>query len=150
MTISGSSVRQLARASTFAAVALLGLAVGGAPAVAEDDETPYVVAVQDISAKTGQPATLIAKVKMKDGYRFLRDYNHRVIMLSSADNGVAFERKSFRATLEGDELIFAVALKSTAPGQHPINGVLRVGYARDTTMMRMVTVPLIATVTGSE
>ena len=53
-------------------------------------------------------------------------------------------------TLDEDALVFEVPLRATKPGKHPINGVFRVGYIHGTDEMSMVSVPLIANVTGTE
>ena len=40
--------------------------------------------------------------------------------------------------------------KATKPGKHPINGLIRVGYIHGTDEMAMVSMPLVASVTGAE
>ena len=49
-----------------------------------------------------------------------------------------------------DALVFEVPLHATKPGKHPINGLFRVGYIHGTDELSMVSVPLIANVTGTE
>ena len=73
-----------------------------------------------------------------------------MIKLSSWDDGVAFEREVVPAEVEGDALVFAVGLRATKPGKHPINGLFRVGYIHGTDDMSMVSVRLIANVTGTQ
>jgi hypothetical protein len=73
-----------------------------------------------------------------------------VIELSSFDDGVAFERKVVAATVDGDALVFDVPLHATKAGKHPINGVFRVGFIQGTDNMYMVSLHLIANVTGTE
>jgi hypothetical protein len=41
-------------------------------------------------------------------------------------------------------------LKATKPGTHPINGLIRVSYIQGTDEMAMVSMKLIANVTGTE
>jgi hypothetical protein len=55
-----------------------------------------------------------------------------------------------RAKIEEGALVFAVPLRATKPGKHPVNGVFRVGYIHDTDEMAMVSLRLIASVTGTE
>jgi hypothetical protein len=43
-----------------------------------------------------------------------------------------------------------VGLRVTKPGKHPINGLFRVGYIHGTDEIAMVSLHLIATVTGTE
>jgi len=118
------------------------------PAVA--DESPaYAVEIRDVSAKVGEHAVIRATLRARDGYRVLASYNNRVIKLSAYD-GVLFERDMVPAELQDGALIFTVGLRATKPGKHPINGLFRVGYIQGTDQMAMVSVPLIANVTGTE
>ena len=122
---------------------------GGGQAVAEEPEA-YVVEVNDVTAKVGEPAVMRATLKARDGYRILKHYNNRVIELSSFDGGVAFESRMVPATFDEDTLVFEVPLHATKAGKHPINGIIRVGYIRGTDEMAMVSLRLIANVTGTE
>ena len=91
-----------------------------------------------------------ATLRIRDGYRILKGYNNRVIKLSSSDDGVAFDHEMVPATADEGELVFAIGLRATKPGKHPINGVFRVGYIHGTDEMSMVSLRLIASVTGTE
>jgi hypothetical protein len=146
---------------TFAVVAVTLISLGGSAvgwAVAEEpsavpvaqEPSAYVVEVSDVTAKVGEPAVMRATLKARDGYRILKHYNNRVISLSSLDDGVAFEQRMVPATLDEDTLIFEVPLHATKAGKHPINGVIRVGYIHGTDEMAMVSLRLIANVTGTE
>jgi hypothetical protein len=129
------------------AVGLTGLTAGS---VAADEPSAYVVNVSDVTAKVGEPAVMLATLKVRDGYRILTAYNNRVIRLSSWDDGVAFEQDMVPAKVEDGALVFKVGLKVTKPGTHPVNGLLRVGYIQGTDEMAMVSMKLIANVTGTE
>ena len=118
-------------------------------ALAEEPEA-YVVEVSDVTAKVGEPAVMRATLKARDGYRILKHYNNRVIELSSFDDGVAFEQRVVPATLDEDTLVFEVPLHATKAGRHPINGIIRVGYIHGTDELSMVSMRLIANVTGTE
>jgi hypothetical protein len=120
---------------------------GGGKAAADDPA--YVVEVADVTAKVGEPAVLHATLRPRDGYRVLKTYNNRVIELSSFDDGVTFDRRVVQATIRDDGLDFAIGLRATKPGRHPINGYFRVGYiAADE--FAMVSLRLIANVNGTE
>jgi len=139
-----------ARALTLIAAILVFLGAGtGVQAVAEEPSA-YDVQLSDVTAKVGEPAIMRATLKARDGYRILKHYNNRVIELSSFDDGVAFERKMVPATLDEDSLVFEVPLHATKAGKHPINGIIRVGYIHGTDEMAMVSLRLIANVTGTE
>ena len=133
----------------IAAILAALFASGGGRAVA-DEPSAYVVEVSDVTAKVGEPAIMRAILRVRDGYRILKAYNNRVIALSSFDDGVVFERKMVPAALEEGALVFEVGLRATKPGKHPINGLFRVGYIHGTDELAMVSVPLIANVTGAE
>jgi hypothetical protein len=136
------------RALIAAILVFLG-ASAGVQAVAEEPSA-YVVEVSDVTAKVGEPTVMRATLKARDGYRILKHYNNRVIELSSFDDGVAFERKMVPATLDEETLVFEVPLHATKAGKHPINGIIRVGYIHGTDEMAMVSLQLIANVTGTE
>jgi hypothetical protein len=145
----------LARLRAFALIVAVPttLATGCCgPAVAEDskDTAAYAVEVSDVTAKVGEPAVMHATLRIRDGYRILNAYNNRVIELSSFDDGVAFERRMVPATVQEGALVFAVGLRATKPGKHPINGFFRVGYIRGTEEMAMVSLRLIGNVIGTE
>jgi hypothetical protein len=141
-----------ARALIAAILVFLGTSAGGQAVAQELSQEPcaYIVEVSDVTAKVGEPAVIRATLKARDGYRILKHYNNRVIELSSFDDGVAFERRMVPATLDEDSLIFEVPLRATKLGKHPINGILRVGYIHGTDEMAMVSMRLIANVTGTE
>jgi hypothetical protein len=115
------------------------------------EESPaYAIEVSDVAAKVGERAVMQAKLHVRDGYRILQSYNNRVIKLSAEDDGVAFEQEMVRASIEEGVLVFAVPLRATKPGKHPVNGVFRVGYIHDSDEMAMVSLRLIASVTGTQ
>ena len=139
----------------FSAFTLIG-ALGTSPASlaserAQADESPaYVVEVPDVSAKVGEPAVLHATLRIREGYRVLESYNNRAIELSSLDDGVAFERRVVRGTIQEGGLDFAIGVRATKPGRHPINGYFRVGYIHGPDELAMVSLRLIANVNGTE
>ena len=138
------------RARPLIAAILIALgASAGVSAVAEEPSA-YIVEVSDVTAKVGDHAVMHATLRVRDGYRILEPYNNRVIQLSSYDDGVVFERKMVPAQLQEGALVFEVGLRATKPGKHPINGLFRVGYIHGADEMAMVSVPLIANVTGTE
>ena len=138
------------RAPTFAAMLVAALATSAGPHALAEESLPYSVEVTDVTAKVGEHAVMLAAVTLRNGYRLLEAYNNRVIQLSSYDDGVAFEHKVVNAAIREGALVFAIGLQPTKPGKHPINGVFRFGYIENGDTMRMISVPLIATVTGIE
>ena len=141
---------KVAAIAGFCGLALTGLGASfGGRALAEEPSV-YVVEVSDVTAKVGEPAVMLVTLRIRDGYRILKAYNNRVIALSSFDDGVVFERKMVPAALEEGALVFEVGLRATKPGKHPINGLFRVGYIHEPDELAMVSVPLIANVTGTE
>lgn len=132
-----------------AAILIAVAAIARGPASAEDSPA-YVVDLSGVTAKIGEPAVMLATLRVRDGYRILRAYNNRVIKLSSFDDGVVFDHEMVPAKLEDGSLVFAVGFRATKPGKHPINGLFRVGYIQGTGEMAMVSVRMIANVTGTE
>jgi len=138
------SVRRIADAPDCPRGDYLASDLGGAA-----DDPTYVVEVTDVTAKVGEPAVLHATLRPRDGYRVLKTYNNRVMELSSFDEGVSFDRRVVKATIRDEELDFAIGLRATKPGRHPINGYFRVGYiAADE--FAMVSLRLIANVDATE
>ena len=115
-----------------------------------DETSAYAVEVNDVSAKVGEPTVLHATLRVRDGYRVLESYNNRVMELSSFDDGVAFDRRVVRATLRDGELDFAIGVRPTTAGSHPINGYFRVGYIHGADEFAMVSLRLVAKVNGTE
>ncbi len=130
--------------------ALLGLASTGGLSADSGFARPIVVDLENVSGKVGEKTALVAKLTLRDGYKVLDSYRNRVIELSSSDDGVSFERKVVIGEIKDGNLEFVVGLTPTKPGPHPINGLFRVGYHDDAGRMDMVSLPLIATVTGTE
>lgn len=143
------------------ALAALALTFGAAPGVpgcarAEEPsamlaESPaYRVSVENVTAKVGTHAVMHAILRPKAGFRILKGYENRIARFSSADDGVTFDEKMVRGHLENDSLVFDIGVTPTKPGSHPINGVFRVGYIQGDSDLSMVSLPLIANVTGTE
>ena len=148
-------VRAGSRLIRFFCLALIAaLAIGrtslGFEQARADESPSYVEEVNDVSAKVGEPAVLHATLHIRDGYRVLQGYNNRVIELSSFDDGVVFERPVVRGTVQEGGLDFAIGLRATKPGRHPINGYFRVGYIHAPDEFAMVSLRLIANVNATE
>jgi hypothetical protein len=110
----------------------------------------YSVEVSDVFAKVGEHATMHITLRLRDGYKVLEAYTNRVGRFSSLDDGVAFDDKMVPGSVQANTLVFAVGVTPTKPGKHPINGLFRVGYIENSENMSMVSVPLIANVTGTQ
>jgi hypothetical protein len=120
-------------------------------AVAEEaSASAYTVEVSDVSAKVGETTVLVATLRPREGFKILHGYNNRVGQLSSWDDGVAFEKKVVSAEDEDGTLVFEIRVKPVSSGTHPINGVFRVGYVEVGTGLSMVSVPLMAKITGTD
>ena len=104
----------------------------------------------EITVVMDPPTVLHATLRVRDGYRVLQGYNNRVIELSSFDDGVAFERRVVGGTIQEGGLDFAIGVRATKPGRHPINGYFRVGYIHGTEEFAMISLRLIANVNGTE
>jgi hypothetical protein len=132
----------------------LGLAtLAGVPSLAAETEDAVTITVQDVSAKAGEKILIIATVTPRNGYRIAPAYNNRIMTLSAADDGVAFQEKLVRGSIQETALVFKVPVTPTKPGAHPINGIIRFAFVSsegDNTRLDIKSAPLIATVTGTE
>jgi len=113
------------------------------------EDPAYVVEVADVTAKIGEPAVLHAALRVRNGYRVLKTYNNRVMELSSLDGSVTFDRRVVPGIVRDEGIDFAIGLRATKAGRHPINGYFRVGYI-GTDEFAMVSLRLIAHVNGTE
>ena len=137
------------RSLVISVAVLAGIALASDASIAEDRGHPLVVSVENATAKVGAPTAIIAKVTVDEGWQVAPSYRNRIIELSSFDDGVEFEEEVVQGEVEEGSLVFGVGVTPTKPGTHAINGVFRVGYHNGQTM-EMVSIPLIATVTGTE
>jgi hypothetical protein len=132
--------------------AALGLAalVGSAPSFA-DSRVPFALEIENAAAKVGQPTAVRATVAPPEGMKLSSAYRHRLIELSAyEDRGVDFEDEVVIGTVQDDgSIVFEVGLTPTEPGEHPINGVMRVQFINGN-KSESKSIPLIATVTGTE
>ena len=112
------------------------------------EDPAYVVEVADVTTKVGEPAVLHATLRVRDGYHVLRTYNNRVMELSSLDGSITFDRRVVPGTVQDGGIDFAIGLRATKAGRHPINGYFRVGYI-GTDEFAMVSLRLIANVNGT-
>jgi hypothetical protein len=133
----------------MSAILAASMVSAGRP-VAADEQRPYTVEVHDVTAKVGEHAVMRVTLRPWKDYRILEAYNNRLGQFSSFDDGVAFERKTVRGTIQNGALVFTIDVQPTKPGKHPINGVFRVGYIENEDAMSMISVPLIASVIGSD
>jgi hypothetical protein len=129
---------------------LLSAGSGGGLAADSGFARPYVINLENVSGKVGAKTALVARLTLPDGYKVLDTYRNRVVQLSSYDDGVTFDRPVVEGSLKDNALEFVVGVTPTKPGAHPINGVFRVGYYNDDGRLDMVSLPLVATVTGTE
>lgn len=115
-----------------------------------EESAAYTVEVGDVTASVGGHEVMRATLRVRDGHRILPAYNNRVVALSSLGDAVVFDSEVVRGTVEDGALVFLVGVRPTTPGRHPINGIFRVGYITGDTEMSMVSLKLIANVTGIE
>ena len=138
-----STLRHSAGIGLFASALLVQ------PILAAEGDHPLDLHIENASAKVGEPTAVVATIVVQDGYKAMSSYRNRIIELSSFDEGVDFDQPVVVGTLEDGELVFNVRVTPTKPGEHPINGVFRVGY-HNGEQARMVSIPLMTTVTGTE
>ncbi|MGH6901117.1 MAG: hypothetical protein ACREIR_00095 [Geminicoccaceae bacterium] len=129
--------------------ALLGTALC-APTMA-DSRVPFTLAVENASAKVGEPTAVRATVAPPEGMKLSSAYRHRLIDLSVfEDHGVEFDDEVVIGAVQDDgSLVFEVGLTPTEPGEHPINGLMRVQFINGN-KSESKSIPLIAKVIGTE
>jgi len=144
------------RLSLFRFALFCVVVVGFAPlglGLAADAEDIATVSVEDVSAKVGEKAIIVAKIIPREGYKIADAYRNRLTTLSAADDGVEFQDKVVRGSMLDGNLVFKIRVTPKALGTHAINGVLRIGFVSGFDAdyhLDIKSVPLIATVTGTE
>ena len=134
-------------------VAAAGFLAPSNPGRAAETEDAVVLHVEDISAKVGEKATLVARLTFRDGYKVADSYRNRVSSLSAEDGGVEFENPVVRGVVQDDNLVFKIRVTPKQPGAHAINGLLRFGFVNSLDgdyHLDIKTLPLVAKVTGTE
>jgi hypothetical protein len=132
---------------------VLGFALPGGVGIAAEVQDAVIVSVEDASAKVGEKATVVAKITAREGYRIAEDYRNRITTLSALDDGVEFENKVVRGSMQDGDLVFKIRVTPKKPGAHAINGVLRFGFINSLDgdyHLDIKWMPLVATVTGTE
>jgi hypothetical protein len=129
--------------------ALIGIAPDGSSLA--DSRVPFALEVENAAAKVGEPTAVRATVVPPEGMTLSSVYRHRVIDLSAfEDRGVEFEDEVVIGTVQDDgSLLFEVGLTPTEPGEHPINGVMRVSFINGN-KSESKTIPLMARVTATD
>ena len=134
-------------------LAVLGFALPGGVGIAAEVQDAVIVSVEDASAKVGEKAIVVAKITAREGYRIAEDYRNRITTLSALDDGVEFENKVVRGSMQDGDLVFKIRVTPKKPGAHAINGVLRFGFINSLDgdyHLDIKWMPLVATVTGTE
>jgi hypothetical protein len=137
----------------FLSLTFAGLAPLGSASIAAEVQDAVIVNVEDASAKVGEKATIVAKITAREGYRIAEDYRNRITTLSALDDGVEFENKVVRGSMQDGDLVFKIRVTPKTPGAHAINGVLRFGFINSLDgdyHLDIKWMPLVATVTGTE
>lgn len=132
---------------------LVGLMPFARVGTAAETQDAVIVSVEDVSAKVGDKATIVAKVTPREGYKLAEDYRNRITTLSAADGEVEFDDKVVRGSMQDGSLVFKIRVTPKKPGTHAINGVLRFGFVNSLDgdyHLDIKWVPLVATVTGTE
>ena len=137
---------------TLAAVglaAVTALAPGGAGFA--DSRVPFTLEVENATAKVGEPTAVRATVAPPEGMKLSSAYRHRLIDLSAyEDRGVEFDDEVVIGAVQNDgSLVFEVGLTPTEPGEHPINGLMRVQFINGN-KSESKSIPLIAKVVGTK
>lgn len=136
-------------ATAVVLVALIGILLGTGPTLA-DERVPYTITVENAAAKVGEKAAVVATITPPEGFNVTKSYRARVIDLSAyQDRGVAFDDEVVFGRIENGSVVFKVGVTPTEPGEHPINGLIRVSfYTKGRSESKSV--PLMATVMGTE
>lgn len=136
-------------ATAVGLAALIGMLPATGPVLA-DERVPYTIKVENAAAKVGEKAAVVATITPLEGFNITKSYRPRVIDLSAyQDRGVAFDDEVVFGRIENGSVVFEVGVTPTEPGEHPINGLIRVSFYTEG-RSESKSVPLMATVMGTE
>ena len=120
---------------------------------AADTEEAVDINIQDVSAKVGETAYVLAKIVPHTGFEIANNARNRVSQLSANENAVEFTGKFVRGTVENGALLFKVPVIPKRPGAIAINGIIRFAFISESDGQRRLDIksaPLMATVTGTQ
>ncbi len=147
------SMQYRSKRSIASALLCVGLGLASMAARADDTQQAVSLSVENVSAKVGERAVLVARITPRNGYQIADAYRNRITTLSAGDDGVEIDSKLVRGAMQDGSLVFRIPVTATKPGTHPINGVIRFGFVTEIAGERHLDLkwePLMATVTGTE
>lgn len=124
---------------------LLLLPRGGRAALSDG---AYTVEVHELALPVGTHGLLRVTLRPGPGHRVLKHYRHTLRRLSALDDAVRFDSDTVSGEASDEAVVFEVGVTPLAPGPHPINGVMRVGYIAGEDDLSMVSLPLITRIIG--
>ncbi len=134
----------------LAAALIVAAALAAGSSLAADKDHGWALSVENAVAKVGEPTAIHATLETVDGNKVSRGYRNRLIELSAFDDAVEFAKPVVVGTIEDDTSVeFDIGVTPTKPGKHVINGVFRFGF-HNAGRLNMISIPLIATVEGTE
>jgi hypothetical protein len=121
-----------------------------APSGAADGEAAFVVGVDSPTVKVGHPAVIVATITPRNGYRITEYYRHRIVNLTSIDDGVDVTRRVVRGSVKEDgTVVFRIEVQPKTVGAHIVAGVFRFSI-NNGTQLDIKAAPFEATVTVTE
>lgn len=129
-------------------VALTGVAMIANLSVAADPENPFVISIENASAKVGDKAVIVAKITTREGFKITESYRHRIRKLSAPD-GIELESDIVRGSLQDGTVVFAVGVTPKKAGTYTVTGFFRFSF-HDGQQLDIKSAPFEATVSGTE
>jgi hypothetical protein len=108
-------------------IALTGIAFVATSSLAADPPYPVVIDTQNVSAKVGEKAVIVATIMIADGFKVTDSYRHRLSGLRVPD-GAELEKRLVRGSVRDGRIVFAVAVTPKQVGAHTVSGVFRFSY----------------------
>lgn len=142
-------VRRLAPVLMLPLAAVAALAVMTAPTRGADREPTFAVSVDNPTVRLGQKAVIVATISARDGYRITESYRHRIVNVTSLDDGVEIGRKVVRGSVTQGRVVFRVDVVPRTAGAHMVVGVFRFSV-NNGQQLDIKAAPFEATVTATE
>jgi hypothetical protein len=116
--------------------------------LAADPAYPVAIEIQNVSAKVGEKAVIVATITIGDGFSVTDSYRHRLGELRASD-GAELDTRVVRGSVQDRSIVFTVPVTPTRVGAHPVSGVFRFSY-HNGQELDIRAARFEATVTGTE
>jgi hypothetical protein len=120
-------------------------AVGGA---APDRDDRFLVRIDNVSAKVGEKAIVVATITTRGPFKITESYRHRIIRLAASE-GLELGGQLVRGSVQDGRVVFLVGVTPKKAGTHTVTGLFRFSV-HNGQRVDITSAPFEGTVTATE